>query len=344
MTPGGGLSIPKLAQEPLDTVKYEIASDSRLYPETVNSFVQHTRRLFGDSAIGLGLLVGTDPLQTVPVTEMIEEFTRFGARYPVWGSVSSKDVFSRWSFQGFVDENMGGRLFVSNPMGARISLQLEQSRGLGGSASNGTLEETLEALFSEPGRFCEYLEQLPSGIERTAIAPYDGAHVGLPILSEVANLLWEHFEERYLFGRALISRFVPWRVLPLIDGRSALVVARPDICGREAEPVFVFVMGELGVEEFLVSLGERSALGMLRGTLLVPQGAATFDDTEVEELVRFICSSIVGNETRVLKRSLDALVSSAAQVDAVPMAFFDPRREEKDRVLRAINWVRRLFT
>lgn|GEM_PF-6654654 len=344
MTPGGGLSVPRLAREPIDSVKYEIASDPRLYPETVNSFVRHKRKLFGDSAMGLGLLVGRDPLQTVPVKEMIEEFTRVGARYPVWGSVSSKDVLSRWSFQGFVDENMQGRLFVSNPMGARISLQFEQPRGVGEAASNSTLEEALEVLFAEPERFWDYIEQLPSGCCRNMTAPYVGEDLGSPVLAEVANMLWEQVEERYLFGRALLSRFVPWRVIPLLDGRSAIVVARPDMCGREATPLFVLVMGVSGIEEFLVSLGERSALGMLRGTLFIPQDAMTFDDSEMEEIVRFICCSIAGNEAGVLKKSVKDLIPLATQIDAVSMALFDPQREEKDLVLRALNWIRRLFT
>ncbi len=337
-------AIEKLTELPSAGVKYEVPSDPTFYPREVNALIENTRARFGTDSIGRGMLLGYDSRRALPAIGSLHEFLGGRERVPIWGVAPADDVAYRWAFQGFVDENMRGRLFCSTPLGANLILHFKHEIIESSGVISSDIAQTLEVLYTAPEKFVSHVGKLSRVLE----GYWQGSHQidmsGRGILCDVANSLNRAFERADLFADGYLSRVSPWMVYPLPSGRWALSINARSRDGREDVPVSVLVGSSVGVEEFLVSAGERSRLGRLQGTLLLPRGAEIFDKHQLQGIVRFLCMSVSYSDSEILCKRLDSCVPSADRLPGVAMGLFDPRVDEKDVVRRALNWVKQIFT
>ncbi len=326
------------AELPRVTVRYDVSAEQTLYPEEVNFFVERMQALFGVDSIGRGMLLTDDSRQVIPAVETVFELVRHGGRVPIWGVARSDSVAHRWSFQCFVDPHMRGRIFLQNPLGARIALHFtERTDG------DENIEKTLEVLLTNPENFLSHIGGLRRVVREYAGVPDPVFSPGYGALTQLADSLWRVFEGAGTFQEGVLSRVAPWKVYPLSEERWALSINAGSDGRCDDVPVYTLVVSPFGVEEFLVSAGERSALGRLHGTMLLPQSSAVFDQTELRGIVNMLCKVPPYADRALIDHMLRENLPSAVSIPTVHMSLFDPRREEKDLVARAVRWVKQLF-
>ncbi len=319
-------------------VRYDVLADRRLYPQEVNSLVERMQARFGVDSIGRGMLLADDSRQVIPAVEAVFELLRRGERVPIWGMVRSDSVAERWSFQGFVGPDMRGRIFLQNPLGARISLYFTER-----DSADEDIAKTLETLFTNPENLLPHIHGLRTVVKECSGFPDPFFLPGYGVLTELADSLWRAFARAGAFEEGNLSRIAPWRVYSLAAGRWALSINAGSDSRRDDVPVYTLVVGSVGVEEFLVSAGERSVLGRLCGTVLLPQKSEVFDGVELRGIVNVLLNVPPCADRPLIDHMLREHVPSAVRVHGVHMGLFDPRREERDIVARVIRWMKQLF-
>lgn len=330
--------ILELTSLPGAAVRYDVSADPGVYPEQINGFVERIRSRFGVESIGRGMLVGFDPRKTIPAAKTVYELVREGGGVPIWGTIRADSVAHCWSFQAFVDAQMQGRVFLVNPLGARISLKF-----LDWVSNRDTLASTLELFYEKPDQVSSFLREL-----RGVIAVYEGFPGANNMkayreLTAVANSLRRALETYQFYDEDVLARYASWKVSFLPGSRCALSISARSVDGHDDVPVFTFVVNQHGLEAFLVSMGERSLLGQLLGTLLEPQNGESFDPGELNGIVDFICGLPQGAKRSFALWKLWHYLPSAVRTTATHMWQFDPRREEYDRVMLAIRWLEKLL-
>lgn len=319
-------------------VRYDVSADPRLYPEEVNSLVERMQARFGVNSIGRGMLIADDSRQIIPTVATVFELMWGGERVPIWGTVRSESVAARWSFQCFVDPNMCGRIFLQNPLGAHLSLYFTEP-----ASADEDIAKTLEVLFTSPENLLPHIHELQRVVRVHTGFPDPFFSPGYGVLTALGDLLWRAFESAGAFQEGILAHLAPWKIYHLPEGRWALSINAGSNGRRDDVPVYTLVVSSMGVEEFLVSTGERSGLGRLCGTLLLPQRREVFDNEELHGIVNLLCEAPSYGDKALIDRMLHEHVPSARRIERAHMGLFDPRREEKDLLERAIRWMKQLF-
>lgn len=316
------------------SIHFSNAAES--YPAAVNALIQSVSETHREELLDRGLVPAHSRHQEIFIPVIVDELVR--GRLPLGGVFGRGGPAYRWCVQAFLDEDLDGKVVAVNGFGGVITLTSLPGSSL--VARRAQLLRLFDLLHNAPRDILELSLAGSAFREDRKLLPEWGECETYQRVNRAAKQIWRVAVATGGFGPNGTIEERPWLVSR--DSGSRWSVSLPSVysTGERLPYVIKCSVGNMGVEEIVISEGRRDLFGRLRGVSLKPLEYRPFTEPEVRAILSASCAPLLWVDKL---KAMQAACPDMVGFSWVGLRSIDPEVNRRDIIAKVWNWLRTLW-